>query len=478
MNIITIKESLQQEKTLLIPLYKGESFPQEICDQLEYDPTKELHLSYGKVNSFKTLGKLSPKRIVVVGLGQKEEITTTRLRHAIAKALNKGRHSMCIWLDTMILPDYSIEEIAKDVAYAVTYSRYTFTKINTTPKERQEYIYASHYDVEVSLNKGFIIGDSINHARDLANMPSNYMYPETLASKAIELAKTYQLDIEILSNPELEKLNAGAILGVNRGSAHPASLIIIKYHGGQDEPYSAIVGKGLTFDSGGYNLKSAQGMMNMKFDMCGGANTLGVIELIARLKLPVNVMAVIGATENKIGPDGYNAGDVLVSLSGKTIEITNTDAEGRLVLADALTYAQRLGASRIIDMATLTGACVTALGDRYTGAFTNCQEFLDDLKESSKQTGELLWQLPLDETHHEIIQESYVADMTNAQLGVGGGSSLAAAFLEEFIEEGTKWIHLDIAGTSDISKANDYAKAGATGVMIETIVNYFENYQG
>lgn len=476
--LITYKESLKQDKTLLIGLYKHERFPQEICDLLDYDPTKELHLSYGKLTSFKTLGKLPFKRIVVVGLGKKEELTVLRLRQAIGKALNKGRHAMCVYLDSMVSEHFTIEEIACHVSFAVTYSRYQFAKINASPKEKQDYIFASDFDVLSSLEKGLIMADSINHARDLANMPSNYMYPETLANYAQDLAKKYDLDIEILSNHELEELNAGGILGVNRGSLHQAKLITLRYHNGGDKPYSAIVGKGLTFDAGGYNLKTAQGMLNMKFDMCGGANALGAIELIARLKLPVNVLAIVPATENKIGPDAYNPGDVLVSMSGKTIEITNTDAEGRLILADALTYAQRKGATTLFDMATLTGACVTALGDRYTGAFTNDQGLLENLKDASYQSGELLWQLPLDDEHHKLIHDSYVADITNAQLSIGGGSSLAAAFLEEFIEEGHRWVHLDIAGTSDKKKPTDYACAGATGVMIETLVHYFENVKG
>lgn len=474
MKLITIQESLKQDKTLLIGLYKNDTVPQAITDALHYDLSHELHLSYGKVNTIKTLGQLPMKRIVIVGLGTKEDITPIRLKKAIAKAFNKGKHSMCIWIDTIETATYHHQDIAKDIATALHYSTYQFNKINTTLKQKENYIYASQFDVLKSLEKGFIIADSINHARNIANMPSNYMYPETLANEAIDTAKKYDLDVEILSKKDLEKLNAGGILGVNRGSLHEAKMIVLKYTGASNQPYSAIVGKGLTFDAGGYNIKTASGMKDMKFDMCGGANALGAIELIARLKLPVNVMAIIPATENKIGPDAYNPGDVLVSMSGKTIEITNTDAEGRLILADALTYAQTQGVKNIIDMATLTGACVTALGDRYTGGFTNCQSFFNKLKESSEKTGELLWQMPLDHEHHKIIQDSYVADMTNAQLGVGGGSSLAAAFLEEFIEEGTQWIHLDIAGTSDIAKDNDYIHAGATGVMIETIVHYFE----
>lgn len=210
-------------------------------------------------------------------------------------------------------------------------------------------------------------------------------------------------------------------------------------------------------------------MDGMKFDMCGAANVLCALELIARRKSEVNVMAVIGATENKIGPDAYTCNDVLTSLSGRTIEITNTDAEGRLVLSDALTWAQKKGACRIIDMATLTGACVAALGKNYTGAFTNSPEFLKELESFSQKTEEKLWQLPLDEDFHKMVMESDVADMTNCVIGKGAGSSLAAAFLEEFIEEGVEWIHLDIAGSSDFSEGRPWMAKGASGVLVRTL---------
>src|SRR5699024_3816800 len=195
--------------------------------------------------------------------------------------------------------------------------------------------------------------------------------------------------------------------------------------------------------------------------------------LMARRKAKVNVMAVIGATENKIGPDGYTCNDVLTSLSGKTIEITNTDAEGRLVLCDAITWAQRKGAKKIIDMATLTGACVAALGKNYTGAFTNSQSFLKELEKHSQKTEEKLWQLPVDEDFHKQVRESNVADMNNCVIGTGAGSSLAAAFLEEFIDEGVEWIHLDIAGSSDFSDEKPYMAKGATGVLVRTLGEMF-----
>ena len=209
-------------------------------------------------------------------------------------------------------------------------------------------------------------------------------------------------------------------------------------------------------------------MSGMKYDMCGAANALCTLELAARRQAKVNLMAVLAVTENMIGPDAYTVDDVLVSLSGQTIEVTNTDAEGRLILCDALTHASNKQTARIIDLATLTGACITALGERYTGAFTNAEPFLQALSDAAKASGELLWQLPLDEEFRQQLRTSTVADLVNAVPNGKGGSSLAAAFLEAFIPEGVEWIHLDIAGPAESNGSASAAK-GATGVMIETL---------
>ena len=248
-------------------------------------------------------------------------------------------------------------------------------------------------------------------------------------------------------------------------------LICITYQGNGDAPFTALVGKGITFDSGGYCLKPRTSMSGMKYDMCGAAAALCTLELAARLKLKQNLIAVIAAAENKVGPEGYTVDDVIVTLSGKRVEITNTDAEGRLVLCDAITYAVGHHAARIIDMATLTGACVTALGERYTGVFSNDDAFFDALNQSADACGEAIWRLPVDRAFHDALHCSSVADLVNAVPKAGGGSSLAAAFLEEFVPEGTPWIHLDIAGSAETEKGCAYAQKGASGVMIETLVH-------
>ena len=466
MKTYQISELSAIDTPVLLPLYEGASIPQEFSQYLT--GTEDLDLEAGKLYHI-----LSPKKLLLLGLGKAEELTPKKFRKTIGAAVRSSKKDLCIFIDPAAKDGFSIETAAAEAAFAVGFSQYDFTKIGKQPEKKPEIALISSADIDAVCQRAQTAAFCVNHARNLGNTPSNIMTPEALAQEAGKIAEELDLDCEILTNKELEEIGAGAILGVNRGSSHGARLITVKYEGAPGEDYTALVGKGLTFDAGGYNIKTGTHMDGMKFDMCGAANVLCALELIARRKAKVNVMAVIGATENKIGPDGYTCNDVLTSLSGKTIEITNTDAEGRLVLCDAITWAQRKGAKKIIDMATLTGACVAALGKNYTGAFTNSQSFLKELEKHSQKTEEKLWQLPVDEDFHKQVRESNVADMNNCVIGTGAGSSLAAAFLEEFIDEGVEWIHLDIAGSSDFSDEKPYMAKGATGVLVRTLGEMF-----
>ena len=466
MKTYQISELSAIDTPVLLPLYEGASIPQEFSQYLT--GTEDLDLEAGKLYHI-----LSPKKLLLLGLGKAEELTPKKFRETIGAAVRSSKKDLCIFIDPAAKDGFSIETAAAEAAFAAGFSQYDFTKIGKQPEKKPEIALISSADIDAVCQRAQTAAFCVNHARNLGNTPSNIMTPEALAQEAGKIAEELDLDCEILTNKELEEIGAGAILGVNRGSSHGARLITVKYEGAPGEDYTALVGKGLTFDAGGYNIKTGTHMDGMKFDMCGAANVLCALELIARRKAKVNVMAVIGATENKIGPDGYTCNDVLTSLSGKTIEITNTDAEGRLVLCDAITWAQRKGAKKIIDMATLTGACVAALGKNYTGAFTNSQSFLKELEKHSQKTEEKLWQLPVDEDFHKQVRESNVADMNNCVIGTGAGSSLAAAFLEEFIDEGVEWIHLDIAGSSDFSDEKPYMAKGATGVLVRTLGEMF-----
>lgn len=470
MNLYRTLDELSNQELLLLPMYKNSSLPAAFSGLPEAALLQGLPFDAGKEYLIPRAGGGA---VLAFGLGDEETITAAGLQEAVGRAVRSQDAPLCIFTDSAAGSRFSAEAAAAELAIGAVRAQYRFTKINAEEKPQPKLSFLSRHELQSVLEDALTVGACVSHARTLGNTPSNYMTPEQLAAEAKSLALELGLKYEILTNAELERLGAGAILGVNRGSSHGARLITLWYEGDGDAPYTALVGKGLTFDAGGYNLKTAAGMRGMKFDMCGAANVLCAFELAVRRKAKVNLMAVIGATENKIGPDGYNCDDVLVSLSGKTIEITNTDAEGRLVLSDAITYAQQKGARRLIDMATLTGACVTALGSTYTGAFTNSPAFLGELKEAADRASEKLWQLPVDSDFHKQVRESDVADMTNAIPGAGGGSSLAAAFLEEFVEEGVEWIHLDIAGTSDLSSAKPYAAKGATGVMVRTLGELF-----
>ena len=471
MKTYTLTELSCIDTPILVPLCEGAELPQSFADYPV--DTDQLDLEAGKQYYLLALKGSSAKSLILLGLGKAEKLTGKKLRETIGAAVRSSKKPLCVYVDPAAGEKFSVREAAAEAAFAAGVSQYNFTKIGSNPEEAPEISFLSEEDISGVCRDAALEAACVNHARDLGNTPCNLMTPEVLAEEAQKLAEELNLECEILTNKELEEMGAGAILGVNRGSSHGARMIAVKYEGAPGEEYTALVGKGLTFDAGGYNLKSAAGMVGMKMDMCGAANVLGALELIARRKAKVNVMAVIGATENKIGPDGFTCDDVLISLSGKTIEITNTDAEGRLVLCDAITWAQRLGAKKIIDMATLTGACVAALGSGYTGAFTNAPAFLEKLESCSEKTEEKLWQLPIDEEFHKMVCESNVAGMNNCVKNRGAGSSLAAAFLEEFVEEGVEWIHLDIAGTSDISEARPYLAKGANGVLIRTLGEMF-----
>lgn len=464
----TNEDMLAYPGTLIVPIYEEDPVPAFITEALSCDLRAEIRRTSGALTTVHTLGKMQPNILCFVGMGKKDQISYGAAKHALGCAFYAQKQDCGCWIDAAICDALSPEEAARAAGFASIYSTYRFTKINAPHPKELTVTFFSDAHVEASVKDGIQIAQCVNHARQLGNLPSNYLTPEAFVEEARRLAQELSLSIDVLDRNALREMGAGALLGVNQGSGKGAYLITLTYTNAGDAPYTALVGKGITFDSGGYTLKPRTSMSGMKFDMCGAANALCTLELAARRQAKVNLMAVLAVTENMIGPDAYTVDDVLVSLSGQTIEVTNTDAEGRLILCDALTHASNKQAARIIDLATLTGACITALGERYTGAFTNAEPFLQALSDAAKASGELLWQLPLDEEFRQQLRTSTVADLVNAVPNGKGGSSLAAAFLEAFIPEGVEWIHLDIAGPAETNGSACAAK-GATGVMIETL---------
>lgn len=319
---------------------------------------------------------------------------------------------------------------------------------------------------------GSQIGQAINLTRRLVNLPPNYMYPETLVSETIAGLQDTGVEVEVWDQARLEKEQCGALLGVARGSSKEPRLVIMKYFGADPSlPATALVGKGVTFDSGGYSIKPTDGMLTMKCDMAGAATVVGIMTAAAKLRVKRNLIGVIGLVENMISGDAMKLGDVLTARNGKTIEIHNTDAEGRLVLADCLDVALQTNPARIVDFATLTGACVVGLGNEISGLMSNNEPWQSEIKQCADDCGEYTWPLPMHSFFSELIAGK-VADIKNVGEGRYGGAITAAKFLEEFVQQ-CPWTHIDIAGPAFLDSAKPWCDAGATGTLVRTFIELF-----
>jgi leucyl aminopeptidase len=321
-----------------------------------------------------------------------------------------------------------------------------------------------------ALAKGKVLGESVNLARHLVNEPPQEIYPESFAAQATAIAKECGLAIEVWDEKKLEQERCGSLLAVAKGSNRPARLVIWRHlQGGNNAPTLCLVGKGVTFDSGGLSLKSPDGMLTMKCDMAGAATVLAAMRAIALLKLPINVIGLAGLVENMTGPAAMKLGDVLHARNGRTIEVHNTDAEGRLVLADVLSVAVDLGVTKIIDLATLTGSCVVALGTEVAGLMTNDQSWCDTVATAARASGEPVWQLPMYPEIYDELIKSEVADIKNVGDGRWGGSITAAKFLEQFVSD-KPWTHIDIAGPAFREKPKPWSDSGGTGQFVRTLL--------
>ncbi len=411
---------------------------------------------------------LRTRQLLIVGLGPRDrfgQAPAMRAAGAAAKRL-AGKPQACVvfgfesdWDD-----DVTASAIVGAIAGSAGQDLYRAEK-KLTPPEEIVWLGAS----PKALVEGEILGDCVNLVRRMINEPPSIMTPSRFAQVATEVAQQYGLEIEVWDEQRLEQERCGALLAVARGSTREPRMVILKYRGTSNASESlGLVGKGVTFDSGGYSLKPSDAMKTMKCDMGGAATVLGTIVAIARLKLPVVVTGYMGLVENMVSGDAYKLGDVLTARSGKTIEVHNTDAEGRLVLADTLNVAVEQGVTRLIDLATLTGACLVALGMDVTGLMTNDQPWCDALVAAAGKTGEPLWQLPMFEEFGEQIK-SDVADIKNVGEGRWGGAITAAKFLEQFVAD-RPWIHCDIAGPSFAEKPKAWLDAGGTGHLLRTLV--------
>ena len=412
---------------------------------------------------------LKAKRLLLAGGGKTGKFTSADARNLSGAALrhlkSKGIHSIAI-----VAPDSS-DATSSALVEGALLGNHETDRYKTDPKKNEKHI--NSFTVlggsQAGVDRGRILGEAQNVSRMLSDEPGNLLPPTKLAAHARQVAEASGLECEILDQAQMEKLGMGCVLGVAMGSAEPPAFIIMKYcpkHTSTSD-HLGLVGKGVTFDTGGISIKPADSMDKMKYDMCGGAAVIGAMQAIAKLKPSVRVTAFIPTVENMPGSRALRPGDILTSLSGKTVDVLNTDAEGRLILIDALTYAQQQGCTHLVDAATLTGAIGVALGTIRAGAFTNNQAFLDKFMAAAKAEGERMWQLPMDDEYLEVMK-SPVADLQNIG-NRAGGSITAAKFLQEFVGE-TPWVHLDIASTAWLDEAKPHMVKGPTGICVRSFV--------
>lgn len=441
----------------------------------------EIKGKLNEVTLIHSMGKISPARVVVAGLGKEQELNLTKIRGVVAEACRLLRKVGAKRVGTIAHGAGSggidAEKSAQAVIEGAILGLYTFRRHQTKEPDQKdikelrivERDRKKLPELQRGANIGRIMAEATNLARDMANEPANYMTPTQMAEVAKKVAQDYGLEFKVLEKKDMEKLGMGALLGVAQGSRQPPKFITLNYKGSDaSKTPLGLIGKGVTFDSGGISIKPSEGMGDMKGDMSGGAAVIAAMRAIGELKPKINVTALIPATENL--PDGaaVKPGDILKALNGKTIEIVNTDAEGRLILADALSYAGKLKLSPLVDVATLTGACHVALGDVCSGAFGNDEQLTQRVIGAGEESGERFWQMPMDEEYKEQ-NKSEVADIKNTG-GRWGGAITAAQFLAEFVGE-TPWVHLDIAGTARTDKERKVLVKGSTGIAVRTLVN-------
>ena len=407
--------------------------------------------------------------MVLVGAGKEEELTRDSIIKALYKALNGSAGEIIISTEEEKLKN--MDAIA-EVAYHINYK---FDRYKTKENENKS-LAIEYFDPagESEMTEGEVLGKAVNIARDLVNEPANVIYPKTLALEASTLGSEYGFDVEILEEYGIGEVGMEAFLSVARAAEKRPRLIIMRYFGDKKNPdkITGLVGKGLTYDTGGLSLKPTDSMLEMKSDMGGAATVIGAMCAASKMKVEKNIIGVIAACENSIGGNAYRPGDVIGSMAGKTIEITNTDAEGRLTLADAVTYIIRNEkVSEVIDIATLTGGIVVALGTTVTGVFSNNDSMYNKLAKSAEIFGEKLWRMPLFDDYKELVK-SDIADLKNSG-GRWGSAPSAAKFIEEF-SEGLPWMHIDIAGTAFVTSAKDYFPKGATGNMVRSLYGYLK----
>ena len=451
-------------EVLVINKFEGEETSQELANV--YAVAKDhFEGKLGQTYLLHTLDKIPADKILVVGFGKREEFNANKMREAVCKAVKKLQqiHAKEACFDFDVNCDYG-----KSAVIGAMIADYAFDKYKTEKARHLEKITFAKFS-QAEINEGIIFGEAMKFARDLANEPAAYATPSRLAEIASNIDG---VSAKIFDKEEIERMGMGAYLAVGQGSVQPPKFIHMKYVGKNPKKKIAIIGKGICFDAGGLDLKPASSMLTMRDDMSGAACVLGVMKALSKLEPDVEVHGIIAACENMPSGSSYKPGDILTAKNGKTIEVDNTDAEGRLTLADALCYACELGVDEVIDIATLTGACVVALGTTVSGIMGNDEDMISTLIRTGKDSGEKFWEMPMYPEFMDSLK-SDIADMKNTGTRMGG-ASIAGVFLKEFVE-GVKWCHLDVAGTAFLEKPQKEFIAGSTGVGVRTLLNYIKD---
>ena len=465
-------------------------------DKKNSPPPKELESAIKELN-FKGEKKdqlflpLAPKNFLLIGLGDENSFDYEEARKASARMFkqlkNYNQSQADVMVESLVTKNSpKLDQLCQALTEGALLASYQYDKFKIKKEDspfKPEIFLCVDSKQQASckkaLEEGEILAHAVNFARNLGNQPGNFMTPALLAQAIKTKTEKTKINTTIWDKKRIQKEKMGGLLGVALGSNQEPRFIIMNYQGGPKKQKPVIlVGKGLTFDSGGISLKPGQNMDEMKFDMCGSIAVTGAMLAIEKLGLKVNVMGLIASSENMPGPDANKPGDILTARNGKTMEVLNTDAEGRLILADALSYASEQKPQVIFDAATLTGAIVASLGNLFTGFFTKNEELVERVQKASQKTGERVWRLPLVEEHTEDMK-SVLADVANLSSTKGAGSSTAAAFLEHFVDKKIPWVHFDIAGTAyNVDKRLDYCSAKmASGVMVRTFVQLARSYE-
>ena len=506
-----VLDEIGDEKAMNIRVEKGkpEKYPCELLLLFSFETPEQLEGSIQNVDlewkgfistlikqgdfkgeSFETRlyytqGGLPAKRVVLTGLGKKGEFDLEKWRGAASKAgqyiRNSGIKQFAIPIEKF--SSFSDEELVESFVIGLLLGVYQFNEFKTLErdkiKEIEEVVLLGEKDEEINLignglRTGQIISESVYMARDLVNGPSNQITPTVLAEKAAEIAKDHDMEVQVLEVSQAEAMGMGAFVAVTKGSQEPGKFIVLEYNKGKELDTVALVGKGITFDSGGISIKPSENMDRMKDDMSGAAAVLSTMKAASKLRLPLHLVGIMPATENLPSGKAYKPGDILKTLSGQTVEVISTDAEGRLILSDALTYSLRYQPKAIIDLATLTGACVIALGDYVIGLFGNDESLLTRIEEASARTGEKVWKMPLWDEYFDYLK-SDVADFRNVGTRAAG-AIIGAIFLSKFVEK-VPWIHLDIAGPASIEKEKPYIPRGGTGAGVRLLIQMLRDWR-